>query len=195
MAKGLKKLTFNFKAENILLDGDTFELKEVQRTKHHSLEIVPTPTKIKRYGEISVLFHDEGVKEDSTKCRSAEKHYVRFESPKQDVFLQSVKIYGLYSDQKTNKSDFRILLCDDELNVISDFSFPLRWFDSEQPDWVTLGIPPTKLPSKFVIGLTSDKALSVGVDSKNSGNSFWGSSDGDIQYYSEGDWLIQVLVK
>jgi len=140
------------------------------------------------------LSNDEGYNKDNTRFITVNGPAVLFEAPTQDSYLKAVRIHGLRYDPKPTKKDFHIRLCDGNFKTIADFPFPYTRFKLGVPEWVTLKVNPTKLPAKFTICLTSQKALAVSCDTKSSGNSFFGSPGEKMTPFNEGDWLIRAII-
>ena len=142
------------------------------------------------------LSNDAGVKENENSFVAVEGHVVKFEASPSDKYLTGVRVYATRIPNKESefKEDLKIFLLDDNFQIIDEFSFPLKKFETAMPKWVTLKIEPRELPSKFAIRLEAGSALAVGADAKNSGSSFFGPPGEEYVCTSNGDWLIRAIV-
>lgn len=157
-------------------------------------DVEPSEPEPKTLGQ--ELFHDDGFKLGRTGFASISESYVRFETPKPNSYLKAVRIFGVRpSEVETTDPYIHILVCDADFTAIADFQFPLDRFEPRFRDWVTLTIEPTKIPSKFAIGLSHQgKALAVAFNPGKSTNSFFKKPGVGVRPYSGGDWLIRAIV-
>ena len=125
---------------------------------------------------------------------------VMFKSPEGDWYLTSVRIHGRrYGLPQPPKEDFHVTLCDRDYKPIKDFAFPYSKFKrSAQSEWVTLKVPPTKIPAKkFVICVDFDAEATKGVYVSHDaeGEGLMGLPDKPSGYFSGGDWLIRATIQ
>ena len=141
------------------------------------------------------LFHDDGGT-SNVELAAVNGHAVLFEAPDDGSYLKAVRVYGAIAERtKSRKGNCHIWLCDENFKVLEDFSFRRELFVPYEARWVTIHVKPTKVPRKFVLCLTAIRSLDIGVDSANSGNSFYGLPGKELQPYSKGgDWLIRAIV-
>ena len=126
-------------------------------------------------------------------------HASMFITPEGDWYLTSVRVHGArYGMPKAPKEDFHVTLCDKNYKPIKDFKFPYSKFKRlEIPKWVTLDIPPTKVPEKFLICLNFNAERTKGVyvshDAEGMGRA--GLPDNPSGIFTGGDWLIRPTLK
>jgi hypothetical protein len=126
-------------------------------------------------------------------------HAVRFEAPGDGWTLTSVRIHGSrYGYPQAPREDFKIFLCDDKFQLITEFPFPYSKFQRGDAKWVTFDVKPTKVPRTFILGVNFDPAQTKGVylshDAQGSGKSMVGLPGDESRPFEQGDWLIRAKV-
>lgn len=120
-----------------------------------------------------------------------------FDTPGSACSLTSVRIHGgRYGYPKPPAEDFHVSLCDKDFKLIADFPFSYKKVPYGTPDWVSLRVKPTKVPSQFVICLnfnpTRTKGVFVSHDAE--GKSLVGLRDKPAGQFTGGDWMVRVTV-
>src|SRR5262245_23503143 len=144
------------------------------------------------------LAHDDGTMTGKRSIAGG-GHAVRFESPGEGRYLVAVKLHGSrYGTTTAPEEQFTVYLCDEKLRSIAAFSFPYATFERGNPEWVTLDVPPTHVPAKFIICVefnpTARKGVFVSHDAAGSGASLTGLPGDDGRKFTNGDWMIRALV-
>ncbi len=147
-------------------------------------------------GELRELVLDDG--NPTGKKSFPRGHALMYESPGGDCYLTRVRIHGArYGMPKPPKEDFHVTLCDKNFMPIKDFKFPYSKFKRSDPEWVSLEIPPTKVPEKFVICLNfnAERTKGVYVSHDAEGDSLVALPDKPSGVFSGGHWLIRPTLK
>lgn len=149
-------------------------------------------------GQPEELAHDDGTAAGK-KSIAGGGHAVRFEVTGDTFYLTAVRIHGSrYGTPQAPNEDFHVWLCDAEMKAIADYPLPYSLFDRGEARWVTLRIPPTNVPSKFIVCVgfnpTATKGVFVSRDAASGGNSLSGLPGGGAGQFGEGDWLIRAVV-
>jgi RNA polymerase sigma-70 factor (ECF subfamily) len=126
-------------------------------------------------------------------------HAVRFEAPGEGWILTAVRIHGSrYGYPRPPREDFKVFLCDDRFQPITEFAFPYSKFERGNSKWVTLEVKPTKVPRTFILGVgfnpTQTKGVYLSHDGQGSGRSLVGLPGEESQPFAQGDWLIRAKV-
>ena len=120
-----------------------------------------------------------------------------FKVPGDGYHLISVRIHGSrYGYPRPPEEDFHVSLCDNEFNLISDFSFPYSKFKRGKQDWVSLRVKPTAVPKEFVICLNfnPERTKGVYVSHDGEGRSLVGLPGKPAGAFTGGDWMIRPRV-
>ncbi len=166
------------------------------RTKHSAFA-TKTAQREELTGEPLALVHDDG---ESAGKRSiaGSGHAVRFESPGEGQYLSAVKVFGARYGAARSEDRFHIWLCDEQFQVISDFTFPTTRFAAGRAEWVELAIPPTKVPRKFIVcagfNPTATKGVFVHFDAEASGQSAQSVPGRTLTPFEQGDWMIRAEI-
>jgi RNA polymerase sigma-70 factor (ECF subfamily) len=157
-----------------------------------------TAKKSELTGSPSELALDDG-KGVGKRSIAGSGHAVRFETAGDSPFLTRIRIHGSrYGTPQPPKVQFQVWLCDADFNAIKDFKFPYSTFKRGDPEWVNLDIPPSSVPSTFIVCVGFNPAASKGVyvfhDAEASGGSLTGMPGRDATEFDKGDWLIRVGV-
>ena len=128
-------------------------------------------------------------------------HAVRFQAKEPDCVLTQVRMFGCrYGMPTPPEEDFHVWLCDKEFKPIADFPFPYASFPYGEQDekWVTLKVPPIRVPPEFVICVCFNPAATKGIyanyDKGPGTQSFTALPGGDQAPFVEGNWLIRAQV-
>ena len=150
-----------------------------------------------KLGEARELALDDG--KPAGKKSFPRGHALMFDTPAGDWHLTSVRVHGArYGMPQPPKEDFHVTLCDKNFKPIKDFSFPYSKFKrSENSEWVTLDMEPTKVPEKFVVCLNfnAERTKGVYVSHDAEGDSLVALPDKPSGVFSGGDWLIRPTLK
>lgn len=144
------------------------------------------------------LAHDTGTSAGK-KSIAGGGHAVRFEVQGKDWFLTEIRIYGSrYGMPAPPRENFHVWLCDSDFKVIVDFPFPYAKFGRGQPQWITLKVKPTSVPSKFIIcagfNPTGRKGVFVHRDGTPGKNSLVGLPGQSSEEMTQGNWMIRAKV-
>jgi hypothetical protein len=133
---------------------------------------------------------------------SGSGHAVRFQAPGTNCVLTEVRMFGCrYGEPEPPKEDFHVWLCDKDFKPIAQFAFPYSSFPyAAQPaKWVTLKIPPTRVPPDFVLDVTFNPTAMKGIyahfDNSPDGHSFTGLPGHKHEPFKQGDWLLRAVVE
>jgi hypothetical protein len=98
----------------------------LKRAKKINPKLRPEPGVTKpKPGSISELSRDDG-KSAGKRSIAGSGHAVRFDAATADSYLKAVRIYGSrYGTTAAPKEDFYVWLCDENFEVLADFTFPL----------------------------------------------------------------------
>lgn len=158
---------------------------------------VQTLAKTQLTGKPEPLALDDG-QEAGKRSFSGGGHAVVFESPDENSYLTTVRIFGnRYGTPTAPKEDFHIWLCDSEGKVIRDFSFAYALFARGNPRWVDLPVEPTRTPKKFMIVAAFDPSATKGVfvyhDAAMDADSREGMP-GRLSKFDKGDWMMRAVL-
>jgi hypothetical protein len=129
-------------------------------------------------------------------------HAVRFEANGTNCFLTEVRMFGSrYGLPEPPKENFHVWLCDKGFKPIADFPFPYSSFPyagEGEGKWVTLKVPPTRVPPEFVICVcfnpTATKGIYANYDKEAGGHSFVALPGREDAPFKKGDWLIRACL-
>lgn len=157
----------------------------------------PAADDVPELGEPRELALDDG--NPAGKKSFPQGHATKFEAPEGDWWLASVRIHGArYGMPQPPKEDFHVTLCDKDFKPIRDFTFPYsRFARGETSKWVSLRIPPTKVPKDFVICLNfnAERTKGVYVSHDAEGTGLVGLPGQAAGSFTGGDWLIRPTLK
>ena len=154
-------------------------------------------------GKSKELALDDGVSAGKSSIAGG-GHAVCLQAPSASSVLVGVKIYGSrYGYPAPPKEDFHVWLCDESFKTVADFAFPYSSVDRSEPKWVTLSVPPTKVPEKFIVCVGFNPTQTKGVflhydkaaaskDGKVS--SFIGLPGAAGEPFTKGDWMIRAVL-
>jgi tetratricopeptide (TPR) repeat protein len=145
------------------------------------------------------LSYDDG-KSDGQKSIAGSGHGIIFDAPGDGYAVKTVRIFGSrYGQDRAPNEDFHIYVCDENLEVIKDVSFPYSRFTRGNPRWVTLRVKPVEVPSTFMIcaGFNPERTKGVYIhyDNSSSGNSFKGLPGSEPEPFNEGEWMIRATLE
>jgi hypothetical protein len=126
-------------------------------------------------------------------------HAVTFDAPADDWYLTAVRVFGSrYGAADAPEDKFTLFLLDDQYRRVAEFPLAYARFDRGEPVWVDLEVPPTLVPSKFVVGVdfqpTAQKGVFIHHDAEPSGHSATGIPGREFQKFAKGDWMIRAVV-
>jgi hypothetical protein len=149
-------------------------------------------------GKPRELAHDDG-KSAGMRSFAGGGHAIWFDVPDGDWYLSTVSVFGArYGTAEAPEEKFTVFLLDEQLGRIAEFPFAYARFERGDPKWVELGISPTRVPRKFVVGVdfqpTARKGVYVHHDARRDGHSSTGVPGGAFQTFRAGDWMIRAKV-
>lgn len=148
--------------------------------------------------EAREVSHDDGKMADKRSIAGG-GHGVTFEAPDDSWQVTAVRLHGSrYGYPQPPREDFHVYVCDADAKVLADHRIPYATFRRGEPDWVTMKIPPTNVPQKFIICVgfdpTQTKGVFVSYDAQGTGNSLVGLPE-QVRPFADGDWLIRATLE
>ena len=149
------------------------------------------------------LAHDDGVQADKQSAAGT-GHVIRYEAPKGDWWIQSVRVYGArygggYDPAETTCT---VALCDEALAPLLSFEVPYSRFAPGRFGWVDIPFPRTTVvPRIFRLVVAFDpsatRGVYVGWAATNETHSSYGLPGGaERPFRAEAEWMIRpVLTK
>ena len=75
-----------------------------------------------------------------------------------------MRVFGArYGTPQAPEEKFTVFLLDDKRRRIAEFPFAYGRFERGEPEWVELEVPPTLVPSRFVVGVDFQPTARRGV--------------------------------
>jgi len=146
------------------------------------------------------LKYDDGTMEGK-RSMAGSGHAILFSKPVGEWYLTKVHIYGSrYGYPQAPRENFKIYVCDIDMNVIKEVEAPYSRFQRGVRRWVFVDIPRIKIPDEFYICVsfnpTQTKGVYVGVDENitesHSKNALPSSHLEDIR--GKFDWMIRAVL-
>lgn len=114
-----------------------------------------------------------------------------------DQYITAVWVYGSrYGDEKPPDTTFDIALSDADAKLVSMWKGRYASFSYTQDGWARFDIPPTRVPTTFLITLNfradASNGVYVGFDASTKGNSIDSLPGKRPSEFPQGDWMIRV---
>jgi hypothetical protein len=146
------------------------------------------------------LKHDDGTMEGK-RSMAGSGHAILFSKPAGEWYLKKVQIYGsCYGYPQAPEENFKVYVCDIDMNVIKEIETPYSRFQRGVWRWVFVDIPDIKVPSEFYVCVsfnpTQTKGVYVGFDENvtesHSKNALPSSHLEDVG--GKFDWMIRAVL-
>jgi len=146
------------------------------------------------------LKYDDGTMEGK-RSMAGSGHAVLFSKPAGEWYLTKVQIYGSrYGYPQAPRENFRIYVCDIDMNVIQEVEAPYSRFQRGVWRWVFVNIPRVKVPDEFYLCVsfnpTQTKGVYVGIDESviesHSKNALPSSHLEDVR--GKFDWMLRAVL-
>lgn len=177
-------------------------VRKTQLTPGGNLVVIPryTPTVHKVWTDAEGWHGYDDDNEEGMRSLAGGVHLVSFHVDGGGE-LKAVKIKGARYGYPNSDSNFILSVLDGDGNLIQALSLPFMEFEKrgEPLYWVELGTKGIVVPDDFYVMFdfrpTATDGVYVGYDADSTGHSYSGFSGGKAVPFSEGDWMIHVLVE
>ena len=150
--------------------------------------------------ETVTLKHDDGTM-DGKRSMAGSGHAILFSKPVGEWYLTKVQIYGSrYGYPQAPRENFKIHVCDVDMNVIEEVEAPYSRFQRGVWRWVFVDIPRVEVPDEFYICVnfnpTQTKGVYVGFDENiTESHSKYALPDSHLEdTRGRFDWMIRAVL-
>jgi len=150
--------------------------------------------------ETLTLKYDDGTMEGKRSIAGS-GHAVLFSKPDGEWYLTKAQIYGSrYGYPQAPRENFKIYVCDSDMNVMDEVEAPYSRFQRGVWRWVFVDIPRIEVPDEFYICVSFNPAQTKGVyvgfdeniTESHSKNALPSSHLEDVS--GKFDWMIRAVL-